>query len=122
MKLNEILLAMLFNISSTLGFICLLSGIAMAIAIVATFICNNDEQLKDVYPSWRTARNYTALLFFFTFPFSQVPSIDQIWKLRIGLLKLELASPENLKSSLDAIERIGAKLECKYLGCKEGKK
>lgn len=54
-------------------------------------------------------------------PFALVPSIDQVWKIRIGLIKLQLASPDNIQKGAEVIERIGHKLECKYLGCKEEK-
>ena len=48
-----------------------------------------------------------------------LPGPEKLWKVRIGLIKLQLASPENIQKGADVIERIGAKLECKYLGCKD---
>lgn len=51
--------------------------------------------------------------------FSVIPSVDDLWKVRIGLIKLQLASPENIQKGAEVIERIGQKLECKYLGCAE---
>jgi len=51
-----------------------------------------------------------------------VPSIDDIWKVRIGLIKLQLSSPENIAKGTEEITRIARKLECEYLGCKEEKK
>lgn len=52
---------------------------------------------------------------------ASVPSINDLWRVRIGLIKYNLASPENVKQTIETIERIGKKLECKYLGCEETK-
>ena len=46
-----------------------------------------------------------------------LPNTKDIWRVRIDLVKLELSSPQNLSKAAETIERIGAKLECKYLGC-----
>jgi hypothetical protein len=48
--------------------------------------------------------------------------MGNLWEVRIGLIKLELASPQNVQASVEEITRIGKKLECKYLGCDESKK
>lgn len=53
---------------------------------------------------------------------SCVPSINDIWKVRIALVKYHLASQANISKSTETIERIAEKLECKYLGCEEKKK
>jgi hypothetical protein len=51
-----------------------------------------------------------------------MPSIDDLWKTRIALIKFHLASPENVEKATDEIARIGKKLECKYLGgCEDAK-
>lgn len=50
-----------------------------------------------------------------------IPSVDELLKIRIALIKYELASGENISRATDVIERIGEKLECKYLGCEENK-
>jgi len=50
-----------------------------------------------------------------------IPSIEDLWKVRIGLIKLELASPENIEKGADEIARIAKRLECKYLGCEDKK-
>lgn len=50
------------------------------------------------------------------------PTVNDIWRIRIGLIKLELSSPENINKASDEIQRIGEKLECKYLGCDKEKK
>lgn len=50
-----------------------------------------------------------------------VPDADDVVKMRITLIKYHLASPENVGKATETIERIGKKLECKYLGCEEKK-
>jgi hypothetical protein len=79
----------------------------------------------SVNEAWRQVRPYLAgyILGVGCLPaLSVIPSVDDLWKVRIGLIKLELASPENLKGAAEVIERIGRKLECKYIGCDEEKK
>lgn len=44
------------------------------------------------------------------------PSIEELWKVRISLIKLQLASPENISKGVDEITRIGKRLEERYLG------
>ena len=54
-----------------------------------------------------------------------LPTVDDLWRVRVGLIKYSLASPENLREGKDAIERVAKKLECKYLGgadCEDPKK
>jgi hypothetical protein len=58
------------------------------------------------------------------FLLTTVPTVDSLWRVRVGLLKLELASPENMKAVGGHIEEIVKGLECKHLGVncpKEGK-
>lgn len=51
--------------------------------------------------------------------FVSLPNVETLWKVRIGLIKYTLASSDNLEKGVEAIERIGKKLECKYLGCEK---
>jgi hypothetical protein len=53
--------------------------------------------------------------------FATIPDVNDLWRARIALVKLELASPENVQKGTEAIERIARRLECKYLGCEEEK-
>jgi hypothetical protein len=51
-----------------------------------------------------------------------VPSVDDLWKTRIALIKFHLAAPENVQAATETIERLGKNLECKYLGgCEDAK-
>lgn len=67
--------------------------------------------LKTIVPS------VVVLLFLMS-----LPNVDDLWKVRIGLLKLELVNKTNIEAGAAVIERIGKKLECKYIGgCPEEK-
>lgn len=45
-----------------------------------------------------------------------IPTMDDMWKVRIALIKYQLASPENVKAGVERINEIADGLECKYLG------
>ena len=45
-----------------------------------------------------------------------IPGPESMWKVRVGLMKLELASPENVKAVGGHVEEIVKALECKHLG------
>ena len=50
-----------------------------------------------------------------------IPDVNDLWRARIALVKLELASTENVQKGTEEIARIARRLECKYLGCEEEK-
>ena len=62
------------------------------------------------------------MFFSFCILFASVPDVKDLWETRIGLIKLELASPNNVRAGVKEIARIGKKLECKYVGCGEEEK
>lgn len=45
-----------------------------------------------------------------------LPTANDLWHVRIALVKYELASKENLDKAVDHIDTLGKALECKYLG------
>ncbi len=52
-----------------------------------------------------------------------IPTTSQLWQVRIDLLKLQLASPENVQAGAEHIAQLAKDLECKYLAhCETGKK
>jgi hypothetical protein len=53
---------------------------------------------------------------------ASIPGVGDLWRVRIGLLKYQMASPENVQKGVEEIGRIAEKLECKYLGCKRANK
>jgi hypothetical protein len=48
-----------------------------------------------------------------------IPDMNDMWKVRIGLIKYEMASPKNVNAAAEEIVRLGHKLECKYIGCED---
>lgn len=55
---------------------------------------------------------------------SMIPSHNKILEVKIERIKNEAVNKENIDKGIETLERIGKKLECKYLGgkeCKEGK-
>lgn len=121
MKL-EILIGLMQNFSFMAGLVI----ICWVVAVVFSFIGRSvtfderdkkqaDQVMKGVLSKWPFILPLLLLCC--------MPRVDDLWKIRISLIKLELSSPENLNKASVDIERIGHKLECKYLGCdKEEKK
>lgn len=52
---------------------------------------------------------------------TMLPTHNKILQLKISKIKNEAVNKENVTKGIDTLERIGKKLECKYLGCKESK-
>lgn len=103
----EFWLAFFGNLSAVFG---LAAG---GLALVILFICG---------PLERPSRAKKLILpLILCLVLGCIPSVSEIWKVRIGLIKLQLSSPENIAKGVETIEHIGKKLECKYLGCKEEK-
>lgn len=113
-----ILLAIYNNLITACAVLTFTIGI---VVLIATFIGITDDKFD---PGERNARFKASMkksyivLACIAF-LSLLPSTDELWKSRIALLKLELASPKNVNKSVEEISRIASKLECKYLGCKE---
>lgn len=117
MKL-EILLAAFENISCGMKVV---FGLITILSLFIGFFLYEDGSSNEKKTGKKLLIISLISLILCTF-FIAVPSIDDVWKVRIGLIKLELANKENISKATETIERIGAKLECKYLGCKEEKK
>lgn len=136
----EVLIATVQNISTGAAFLCFLSFIGTIIltGMVIFHACElskfkkladkNDpywaQRLEETKSALSVTRKFLFLvapIFMVSGAISALPNIDDLWKVRIGLIKLQLASPENVQKGADVIERLGKKLECKYLGCEEKK-
>ena len=72
----------------------------------------NNPGSKEVF---KQAWKWTTI-FIFCFSISSMPNVNDLWKIRIGLLKYSLASEENVSKGVSEIKRIADKLEKKYLG------
>lgn len=114
---SEILLAALFNVREVFIVVLIIISLSILFALLRWLIENDCD--KDKFP--RTFFKWSIMIAVPSLIIACIPTVDQLWKVRIGLIKLELSSPENIKSGAEVIERIGLKLECKYLGCEEKK-
>jgi hypothetical protein len=125
----EILLAIAQNISSFFWFIATASGVVLVVLSVALAVCSEGsgdhsktpEANKDIATVgkiwWRV-----FILLIISITIGSLPKVDDLWKIRVSMIKLYLASPENIKAGSETIERIAKRLECQYIGCKEDKK
>lgn len=109
------ILMLIFNKIRILGFMFLLFYLVL---ILMMPILIDDPVVRE-----HLIKNRKKLILFFVvcLCFSLLPSTEDIWKVRIGLIKFQLASPENIKKGTDEIAVIAKKLECKYLGCEDSK-
>jgi hypothetical protein len=131
----EIGLAVLANLRELLVFAAVVFGLFFVGVIIASFVFSaikgthlrdtpeqrssyDEREIReadhwlDVLPAWRRRAGVSFLCFAVL---AAVPTVDDLWRVRIGLLKLEVASPANMQSAQEHIEVIVKGLECKYL-------
>lgn len=109
----EFLLALIENISVASQVILVFGTIVVALISFGCFLEMGQPPTKH----WRRLSPWAILLICL----SIIPHPEQLWKVRISLIKYQLASPENIQQGAAAITEIAKKLECKYLGCEEKK-
>lgn len=101
---------------SNLRILFVLFGLISTVVICITLIAHLDEDEKSVKKHMYLKQClFFIVLTMILFSLSCIPNVNELWKVRIGLIKLEMASPENVKSGVEVIERVGRELECKYL-------
>lgn len=106
--------------------------VVIIVAIVGAFfasICAHDKRSFPILNGGEERAEEKALMYerirkkflcgLLVAPVLLVPSAEDIFRIRIGLIKFQLASPENIQKGAETIERLGKKLECKYLGCED---
>jgi hypothetical protein len=135
---SEIVLAALFNLREVLFGLGIVFGIVFGIAGVFWFINHAEAEealakaedpardraffLRGAKEDMGKARLGARVMKMTVMPFilgvlcSIAPSPNDLWKLRVALLKLEMASPENVKAAGGHIEEVIKALECKHLG------
>lgn len=96
-----------------LGFVVVLVA---AISVIPVFIVTSemgyDLRLKHVLVA-------LIAVFIIGTGIGLIPTHEKLFRLKISKIKNEAVTKENLSQGIEAIERIGKKLECKYLGCDE---
>lgn len=119
----EIFLGLIENIKWAVGFtlLCLIFTIITRYVVICSDaeFCERDEKNRQSFV--KKFITWGPLLIPFIL-FCCLPSVEDVWKIRISLIKFQLASPENIKKGEQEIIRIAHELECKYLTCKEDKK
>ena len=117
----ELLLAWATEIHTVVCILAWAGVIAMLISVVMFIILGAD---KDEWMKAAPRLKQVAVVSLAFMALSTVPTLDSLWKVRVGLLKLELASPDNVKAVGGHVEEIVKALECKHLGvnCPEKEK
>ncbi len=111
-------LEILMVINESIGWIFMIPAFMGCVYFIVMFSVSDEKAGREFFKkTWGRATAITIIGFIGC----SLPSVEDLWKVRIGMIKLQLASPENIQKGADVIERLGAKLECKYLGCEEKK-
>lgn len=128
MTMIEFLLGTAYNARALFNFLAFLSGAGLFISTFGVFVSHsyeNDGETRSFDPAtrkfWRHSWLLCITILGFTIVPACVPNVEDLWKIRIGMIKLQLASPQNVEKGAAEIIRIGKKLECRYLGCEEEK-
>lgn len=127
MTLIEFLLGVAYNLRwafTMIAFISVLGLIGTTIGLCVTHFSDENGKNTCTDTDRKMARKLWLLAVFlliFSIIPASVPDVEDLWKIRIGMIKLQLASPENVEKGAAEIIRIGHKLECRYIGCDEKK-
>lgn len=122
----EYLIAFLMNVKGLFVALAIGTGIGGVIATIVAIVSTADREPQAAF----VTKLAKALMGFFLFfgLVACVPDVDDLWKVRVGLIKLELSSPENIKALVnpDTIEKgkeligkIGSDVYCKYVPSSE---
>lgn len=108
----EIALALLSNLQCLAWSALIIGGIVFLVLIFVGWAnADCDESKEKIKKLYFPKIKYFVLLGMFV----SLPSPQNIWKIRINLLELELSSTENVKATTEHIEKLAQALECKYL-------
>lgn len=113
----EILFLILSKISMVGIAVSIISSIALVFSPIIGDSIRDDEKMPIFYKWIKRILVFLCVGILL----AALPSIDDLWKVRIGLIKYQLASPENISKGVDEINRISKLLECKYIGCDDDK-
>jgi hypothetical protein len=120
--MTEILLATWSNLHEAFAITAFVSATMTIVCAIFYTIKLDMDGAEEAAPLWRWVKR-GVVVFCVALPLALAPTLDDLWKARIALVKYQLAAPENVQQATETIERIATKLECKYLGgCEEAKK
>ena len=82
------------------------------------------REKEGIVPSrlYRVAIVFSILFMLVSSALGFMPTHNKILEIKIERIKNEAVSKENIDKGLDTLERVGKKLECKYLGGLDCKK
>lgn len=112
---TEFLLATFQNLKCLI-FMMSLGSFFASFMLIMTYFGDGSDNWKKTWSKKTLIASIVGSLF------ACIPDVNDLWKVRISLIKYELSSKENIQQAAETIERIGTKLECKYLGCEDNKK
>jgi hypothetical protein len=118
----EFLLALHANLHEAAVGLTILTGLVTAGAILFYFLCAGDYDAARTQPKLAKAARWTGAGFLIFGLLAAVPTVNDLWRVRLSLIAFEAASPENVVKAGAHLETIVEGLECKYLNrCKENK-
>lgn len=110
----ELVLALISNIKTLVGISALVLG-AMNMLIFVGYMMSREEHHDADMNACKKIAKVSIPLFIICCLLSCIPDVDELWHVRVAMIKLTLASPENVKLGVDHIDLIAKNLECKYL-------
>ena len=133
----DFFLALLINIKGIFAVLFWVSMIAAGITLVAGGFMkmmetdqygrrNKDAADHEDWAKWRRFQKWAVICCLITGPFYSLPDMEDLWHVRINMLKFHMASPSNVeafaKNGMPHIERVAKKIECRFLGCPDAEK
>lgn len=114
MTSTEFWLAWLFNLQATVQIFFVAAAVGSAVGLFGTFIVT--DSYEEFAPRARQLAKICLPTLAVLGVLASTPTAGDLWKLRINLLKLEVASPENVAKLGGHVEEVVMALECKHLG------
>ncbi len=113
MLVLDIVFSYMRNVSWFFAFFAVLSFLLAAGFFIAA---TNETSKSDTEKRYLNAARKWVWLAALGVILGAWPKPETLWETRIVMLKLGLASAENVQAGIGTVERIGKKIECKYLG------
>lgn len=122
MSATEFWLAVWNNVHVPMIIITVLAGLGVLAGLCALFGWM-DAYDEGALKFAKRAISYCTAPFFAGLLLCFLPTSSDLWRVRIDMIKLQLASPENVQAGVEHIDQVAKALECKYLdtNCPEKK-
>lgn len=93
------------------------TGLASVVILVLMSTLTVGEYEDHGFKKLKSGFILIGLIWFAVSFFALMPTHQKILAVKIARIKNEAVSKENVTKGVETLERIGKKLECKYLGC-----